>query len=64
MGDDIVTRLRERQRELEFWWPDDDPPLTWVGEAAAEIERLRGQLEQPRQDHLATFLELMEERCG
>jgi hypothetical protein len=41
VADDIVTRLRDRQRELEFWWPDDDPPLTWVGEAADEIERLR-----------------------
>jgi PAS domain-containing protein len=46
--DDIVTRLRERQRELEFWWPDDDPPLTWVGEAADEIQRLRAELEQLR----------------
>lgn len=35
-----------------------------VTEAANEIERLRAQLEQSRQDHLATFLELMEERCG
>lgn len=41
MADDIVTRLRERQRELEFRWPDDDPPKTWVGEATDEIERLR-----------------------
>ena len=44
MFNDIVTRLRERQRELEFWWPDDDPPLTWVSEAADEIERLRSAL--------------------
>lgn len=42
MADDIVTRLRERQSEVEAWWPDpNDPPLTTVGEAAAEIEQLR-----------------------
>jgi hypothetical protein len=51
VADDIVARLRDRQRELECWWPDDDPPLTWVGEAADEIERLRAA-----GDELATRL--------
>lgn len=42
LADDIVTRLRERQSEIESWWPDpNDVPLTLVGEAADEIERLR-----------------------
>jgi hypothetical protein len=46
VAEDIVARLRERQRELEFWWPDpDDLPLTLVGEAADEIESLRHQLQ-------------------
>jgi hypothetical protein len=45
VADDIVTRLRDRQRELEYGWPDDDPPLTWVGEAANEIERLRAMVD-------------------
>ena len=55
---DIVTRLRDRQRELEFWWPDDDPPLTWVGEAADEIEGLRAGLQDAwsAADMLATQL--------
>lgn len=41
MADDIVTRLRERQREVEEWWPNGDEPLTLAGVAADEIERLR-----------------------
>jgi hypothetical protein len=46
VADDIVTRLRERQREVEEWWPDpDDVPLTLAGEAADEIERLRAQVD-------------------
>ena len=59
MADDIVTRLRDRLDSVVFV-PDRED----VRQAADEIERLRGQLEQSRQDHLATFLELMEERCG
>jgi len=58
---DIVTRLRELAGDWDYigLMPKDD-----LREAAAEIERLRAQLEQSRQDHLATFLELMDERCG
>jgi hypothetical protein len=41
MTDDIVTRLRERQREVQEWWPHGEEPLTLAGEAADEIERLR-----------------------
>jgi hypothetical protein len=59
VADDIVTRLRDRLDSVVFV-PDRED----VRQAADEIERLRGQLEQSRQDHLATFLELMEERCG
>ena len=43
MADDIVTRLRSNH-PTPCWWPDDDPPLTWVGEAADEIERLRAEV--------------------
>jgi len=40
--DDIVNWLRKKQQELEeFWWPNEDPPLTQYGKAADEIERLR-----------------------
>jgi hypothetical protein len=40
--DDIVNWLRKKQRELEeFWWPNEDPPLTQYGKAADEIKRLR-----------------------
>jgi hypothetical protein len=35
-----------------------------ISNAEDEIERLRAELEQSRQDHLATFLELMAVRCG
>ena len=43
---DIVTRLRERQSEIEQWWPDpNNVPLTLVGDAANEIEALRQQLQ-------------------
>jgi hypothetical protein len=61
VADDIVTRLRELGSDWNHVGlvPGDD-----LREAAAEIERLRSELEQSRQDHLATFLELMEERCG
>ena len=59
MADNIVTRLRDRLDSVVFV-PDRED----VRQAADEIERLRAQLEQSRQDHLATFLELMEERCG
>lgn len=46
MAEDIATRLHDRQRELEFWWPDpNDVPLTLVGDAANEIESLRQQLQ-------------------
>jgi hypothetical protein len=59
--DDIVTRLR-----IIHCAADDLIPCGTClpCQAADEIERLRAQLEQSRQDHLATFLELMEERCG
>jgi hypothetical protein len=59
--DDIVTRLWELAGDWDYigLMPGDD-----LREAAAEIERLRAELEQSRQDHLATFLELMDERCG
>jgi len=63
--EDIVTSLRR-----SAGWIKDLEHESWFGtadlqtDAADEIERLRGQLEQSRQDHLATFLELMEERCG
>jgi hypothetical protein len=59
--DDIVTRLCELAGDWDYigLMPKDD-----LREAAAEIERLRAQLEHSRRDHLATFLELMEERCG
>jgi hypothetical protein len=46
---DIVIRLRERQSEIESWWPDpNDVPLTLVGEAADEIERLRADRDRWR----------------
>ena len=61
MADDIVTRLRKFECRCEL--VDDDGKCDSC-QAADEIERLRAQLEQSRQDHLATFLELMEERCG
>ena len=77
MADDIVTRLRSAGKCLDGHIcskcdrevRDDmgckcachDYP--W-GDAADEIERLSAQLEQSRQDHLATFLELMAVRCG
>ena len=77
MTDDIVTRLRNAGRCLDGHICSkcdrevrDDMGCKCVchdypwGDAADEIERLRAQLEQSRQDHLATFLELMEERCG
>jgi hypothetical protein len=59
--DDIVTRLREFAGDWDHVGlvPGDD-----LREAAAEIERLRSELEQSRQDHLATFLELMAVHCG
>jgi hypothetical protein len=59
--DDIVTRLR-----IIHCAADDLTPCgtCLTCQAADEIERLRAELEQSRQDHLATFLELMEERCG
>ena len=41
VSSDIVPLLRERQSEIEQWWPDTDVPLTLVGVAADEIERLR-----------------------
>jgi hypothetical protein len=44
VDDDIVGRLRERQKEVEEWWPHGEEPLTLVGEAADEIERLREEL--------------------
>jgi hypothetical protein len=56
-ADDIVTRLRDK---IPYGLTD----YTLLGDAAEEIERLRAELEQSRRDHLATFLELMEERCG
>jgi hypothetical protein len=61
VADDIVTRLR-----IIHCAADDLTPCgtCLICQAADEIERLRAQLEQSRQDHLATFLELMEERCG
>jgi hypothetical protein len=46
VADDIVTRLRERQRELELFWPDEDPPKTWVGEAADFIEAQQAEIER------------------
>jgi hypothetical protein len=52
VADDIVTRLRERQREVEEWWPNGEEPLTLVGEAADEIERLRRLC-----SHMATLLD-------
>jgi hypothetical protein len=60
-ADDIVTRLREFAGEWDHVGlvPGDD-----LREAADEIERSRAELEQSRQDHLATFLELMAVRCG
>jgi hypothetical protein len=51
VADDIVTRLRERQREVEEWWPNGEEPLTLAGEAADEIERLRAE-----NTRLASFL--------
>jgi len=45
VADDIVTRLRERQKEVEEWWPHGEEPLTLTGEAADEIERLRHIIE-------------------
>jgi hypothetical protein len=61
VADDIVTRLR-----IIHCAADDLTPCgtCLICEAADEIERLRAQLEQSRQDHLATFLELMAVRCG
>jgi hypothetical protein len=41
VADDIVTRLRERQNEIEAWFGKGDEQLLLVGEAADEIERLR-----------------------
>jgi hypothetical protein len=60
-ADDIVTRLR-----IIHCAADDLTPCgtCLTCQAADEIERLRKELEQSRQDHLATFLELMEERRG
>ena len=75
MTDDIVTRLRSAADEhLDCPCKPDSPDTHGahgeicheqvMTEAADEIERLRAQLEQSRQDHLATFLELMAVRCG
>jgi hypothetical protein len=58
---DIVTRLWEFAGD---WDHVGLVPGDVLREAAAEIERLRAELEQSRQDHLATFLELMEVHCG
>jgi hypothetical protein len=78
VADDIVTRLRSTSLFPEwsdlapdYGIGDDGEKLSvfvygeqLLNKAADEIERLRAQLEESRQDHLATFLELMEERCG
>jgi hypothetical protein len=48
VADDIVTRLRERQKEVEEWWPHGEEPLTLVGEAADEIERLYNEINDLR----------------
>jgi hypothetical protein len=61
VADDIVTRLWELAGDWDYVGP---VPTDVLRKAAAEIERLHAELEQSRQDQLATFLELMEERCG
>jgi hypothetical protein len=48
---DIASRLLERTKRVEYWYGDDDETLD--REAAAEIERLRSELQKRDKDSLS-----------